>query len=102
MIKKEEIEVLEKGVRIDDYLSAPAKIKLLKQDEKRSYLQVTIHEGHNRQIRKMFDRIGYPVRKLHRIKEANIGLGDLKSGEYRLLKDEEVRKLKEYLDRPDH
>ena len=62
---------------------------------------MTIHEGRNREIRKMFATMGYDVLRLHRIKEANLELGDLKSGEYRLLKPFEIKKLKGYLDRND-
>ena len=67
-------------------------------EKKTSFLTVTIHEGKNRQIRKMFNTIGYNVIKLHRIKEANIELGDLKIGEYRRLKPFELKQLNKYLD----
>lgn len=100
LINKEEIKKLEAGVRIDGYLTAPASIKLLRnnQNKKTSFLQVSIHEGKNRQIRKMFMTLGYKVLDLKRIKEANISLGNLKSGEYRLLKPFEIKQLKNYLD----
>ena len=103
LIKKEEIARLEKGVKIENYVSAPAKIKLLSQNEnkKTSFLEVTIHEGRNREIRTMFETQGYKVIKLHRIKEAFLELGDLKSGEYRRLKPFEVKKLKAFLDGKD-
>ena len=103
LIKKEEIARLEKGVKIENYVSAPAIIKLLSQNEnkKTSFLEVTIHEGRNREIRKMFETQGYKVIKLHRIKEAFLELGDLKSGEYRRLKPFEVKKLKAFLDGKD-
>jgi len=100
LINKEEIKKLEAGVRIDGYLTAPASIKLLRnnQNKNTSFLQVSIHEGKNRQIRKMFMTLGYKVLDLKRIKEANISLGNLKSGEYRLLKPFEIKQLKKYLD----
>ena len=66
-----------------------------------SFLEVTIHEGKNREIRKMFKAVGFNVIKLHRIKEATIQLGDLKSGEYRRLKPFELKKLNAYLDHRD-
>ena len=99
LIRSEEIGKLEKGVKIEDYVSAPARIKLIRKNSSRytSFLEVTIHEGKNREIRKMFTTLGYNVVRLHRIKEANIELGNLKSGEYRLLKPYEVKKLKQYL-----
>ena len=100
LIKQNQIEKLERGVRIDNYVSAPAKIRLLKQNDNKytSFLNVTIHEGRNREIRKMFATQGYKVIKLHRIKEANIELGNLKSGEYRRLKPFELKQLRAYLD----
>lgn len=100
LIKIEEIKKIQNGVRIENYVSAPAKVKLLRQNNNKytSFLEVTIHEGKNREVRKMFKSVGYNVTKLHRIKEANIELGNLKSGEYRRLKPIELVKLKKYLD----
>lgn len=100
LITLQEINKLEKGIRIDNYVTAPSSFKLIKtnQNKKTSFLQVTIHEGKNRQIRKMFKAVGYNVIDLKRIKEANISLGNLKAGEYRLLKPFEVKQLKKYLD----
>lgn len=103
LISEKQIETIEKGVKIEDYVSAPAKVNLISYNDKKpsSFLKVTIHEGKNREIRKMFEAIGFTVIKLHRIKEANIELGDLKSGEYRRLKPFEIKKLRSYLDRND-
>lgn len=100
LIKKEDITKLSNGVYIDGRKTAPALIKLKRQNENKntSFLEVTIHEGRNRQVRKMFDSVGYKVIKLNRIKEANIELGKLQPGEYRKLKPIEVVKLKKYLD----
>lgn len=100
LIRDNEIKKLENGVMIDGKMTAPAKVKLIRQNNNKytSFLEVTIHEGRNRQIRKMFASLSYKVIKLHRIKEANITLGNLKSGEYRQLKPFEVKKLKRYLD----
>lgn len=103
LIKENEIEKLRNGVKIDDYISGKAKVVLKKQNTNKyiSFLTVTIHEGKNREVRKMFASLGYKVIKLHRIKEANIELGNLKSGEYRRLKPFELVQLKKYLDSPD-
>ena len=103
LISDNEIKKLEKGVKIDDYISAKAKITLTDRNNNRktSSLLVCIHEGKNREIRKMFETVGYKVIRLHRIKEGNLELGDLKSGEYRQLKPFEIKKLKRYLDRSD-
>ncbi|MBQ0036474.1 MAG: rRNA pseudouridine synthase [Firmicutes bacterium] len=99
LIKKDEITKLENGVHIDDYVTSNAKINLIRQNTNKyiSFLTITIHEGKNREIRKMFQTLGYKVTKLHRIKEANLELGDLKYGEYRRLKPFELVKLKKYL-----
>lgn len=103
LIRQDEMEQLWKGVKVEDYITSPAQVKLIRKNENRytSFLEVTIHEGKNREIRKMFESIGYTVIKLHRISEAGIELGNLKSGEYRLLKPYEVKKLKQYLDNAD-
>ena len=100
LIKGDEIKKLENGVKIDNYISSKASIKLIKQNTNKytSFLTVTIHEGKNREVRKMFASLGYKVIKLHRIKEANIELGNLKNGEYRRLKPYEFISLKKYLD----
>ena len=100
LIKDNEIKKLENGVRVDNYITAKASIKLINQNTNKytSFLTITIHEGRNREIRKMFATLGYKVIKLHRIKEANIELGKLKSGEYRRLKPFELVTLKKYLD----
>ncbi len=104
VINRQIIERLEKGVRIEDYVSAPARVKLIRINENKytSFLEVSIHEGKNREIRKMFKAVGFNVIKLHRIKEATVELGDLKSGEYRRLKPYELKKLNAYLDRRDN
>ena len=99
LITKEQIEKLEKGVYIDKQKTAPCTIKLIRTNEnkKTSFMEMTIHEGRNRQIRKMFETLGYKVIRLNRIKEANISLDNLQVGEYRKLKPIEVVKLKKYL-----
>lgn len=93
------IKKLEKGVRIDNYKSAPCKIKVKSRNNNKEtmHLLVTIHEGKNREIRKMFETVHATVTRLNRIKEANIELGNLRQGEYRKLKPIEVVKLKKYL-----
>lgn len=99
LITREQIEKLEQGVYIDRQKTAPCSIKLIRTNEnkKTSFMEMTIHEGKNRQIRKMFETLGYKVIRLNRIKEANITLGKLQVGEYRRLKPIEVVKLKKYL-----
>ena len=96
IVKKEEVEALEKGVKIEDYTTKPAKVKILKTDIEKdiSRLEITIHEGKNRQVRKMCEAIGKKVQALHRTKIGNIQVKDLKLGTWRYLTKEEVKYLK--------
>ena len=79
IIKKKEVKNLEIGVDIGEYITKPAKVKILKTDEEKniSRLEITIHEGKNRQVRKMCEAIGHSVLALHRSKIAGIGVKDI-------------------------
>lgn len=95
-ITDDKIELLKNGVEIDDgYITKPAKAKILKIDEEKniSRIQITIHEGKNRQVRKMCEAVGYKVIALHRSKIGNIDVKDLKIGEWRYLNISEIEKL---------
>lgn len=88
---------LKNGVIIDgEYKTKPAKVKILKIDEEKniSRIQITIHEGKNRQVRKMCEAIGKKVLALHRSKIGNIDVKDLKVGEWRYLSQKEITSLK--------
>lgn len=96
-VNKEDVENLKKGVTIDDnYITKAAKVRILKIDEEKniSRLEIVIHEGKNRQIRKMCEAIGKKVIALHRSKIGNISVKDLKIGEFRYLTKEEIKSLK--------
>ena len=95
IITKEEIKKLEQGVEIDDYVSGRAKVKILKTDKEKdiSRIEITIHEGKNREVRKMCSGIGRKVLALHRSKIENINVKSLKLGEWRYLTKKEVEKL---------
>lgn len=99
IVKKEEIEQLKKGVKIEDYLTKPAKVKILKTDEEKniSRLEITIHEGKNRQVRKMCEAIGHKVLALHRSKIGDIIVKDLPLGKWRYLTKKEVDNFSKYL-----
>ena len=92
IVKNEEVEKLRKGVKIEDYITKEAKVKILKTDKEKnqSRLEITIHEGKNRQIRKMCEAIGHKVLALHRSKIAGIGVKELGLGKWRYLSKEEV------------
>lgn len=87
-----EIKKLRSGVIIDDKKTSPAKVNLKKYDKKadKSTVEITIHEGRNHQIKKMFEAINHEVVKLKREKYANLDLTNLKPGEYRKLTNKEI------------
>lgn len=94
-VTQEEMEMLRKGVKIEDYVTRPAKVKILKIDDEKnlSRLEITIHEGKNRQVRKMCEAIGKKVIALHRSKIGNLHVKDLKLGTWRYLKKSEIQKF---------
>jgi len=91
---KEEIKKFEKGLYIDGYKTAPAKLFIIKSDKNFSSIKIIITEGRNRQIRKMCEAINHPVKNLKRIATGKLYLSDLKKGEYRNLTKQEVKYLK--------
>ncbi len=92
IIKGDSINELKNGVVIDGVKTEKAKVKLRRTDFKSntSFLTVTIHEGRNHQVKKMFETVGFPVLKLKREREFIFDLSGLKSGEYRKLTPKEV------------
>ena len=96
IVSDNEVESLRKGVVIDnDYTTKPAKVRILKTDseKKLSRLEITIHEGKNRQIRKMCEAIGHGVLALHRSKIAGVGVKDIPLGKWRYLNSKEIEKI---------
>jgi len=85
---------LRTGVKLEDVKTAPAQVKRVTRTENNSWLELTIHEGKKRQIRRMLETIGHPVLKLKRIKIEGIELGELKPGTYRYLTSQEIDKIK--------
>ena len=95
IVSKAEVELLENGVDIGDFITSKAKVKILKTDleQNKSRLEITIHEGKNRQVRRMCESIGKKVLALHRSKIGKIDVKDLKIGTWRYLKKSEVDEL---------
>ena len=93
--KQNEIDMLKNGVEIEDYITKPAEVKILKIDKEKQItrLEITIHEGKNRQVRKMCEAINQKVLALHRSKIGNLEVKNLKIGNYRYLKKEELNKI---------
>ena len=92
LVKGYEIKELRSGVIIDGKKTAPAKVRLKKYDKKtdKSMVEITIYEGRNHQVKKMFESMHHDVVKLKRVKYANLDLTGLKSGEYRKLSNKEI------------
>ena len=93
-ITEEELQALQKGVIIDGRMTSPAKVRLIRSDAFSTDLKITIHEGRNRQVRKMVQAIGHQVVHLKRIQFGPVVLGNLPSGMWRKLTDEEIGKLR--------
>lgn len=96
IITKDEVEKLKKGVVIDDsYTTKPAEAKILKTDVEKdiSRVEIKIHEGKNRQVRKMCESIGRKVLALHRSKIGQVEVKDMKIGTWRYLTDKEVKNI---------
>jgi len=93
-ITNESIDKLKSGVTIDDYKTAPSKVKLVSVLKESSRVEISIYEGKNRQVRKMFDAVGHYVYSLKRISFGKIKLGMLKPGQWVNLSDEEIYFLK--------
>ncbi len=94
--KEDELENFKKGLYIEGYKTAPAKIKVVKTETEKNYAicQIKIHEGRNRQVRKMCRAINHPVLRLKRVAMGKITLKDVEVGKYRHLSQEEISYLK--------
>ena len=98
-VTEEEVKMLENGVKIEndgeEYITKKAKVKILKIDEEKnlSRIQIVIHEGKNREVRKMCEAIGKKVLALHRSKIGNIDVKDLRLGKWIFLTQKEIDDL---------
>jgi len=90
----QDIEKLQKGIKLEDGITAPAKVRRIRQTDLNSWIEITIYEGKKRQIRRMLERIKHPVMRLRRIKIDGLALGRLPLGSFRYLTPDEVKKLK--------
>lgn len=94
VIVDDQVRLLSRGVVLPDGRTSPCRIRRLKKTEKNSYLEITLHEGRNRQIRRMLERIGHPVLRLKRTGVATLELGPLAVGRYRYLTGQEIQSIK--------
>ena len=87
-VTKSELETLSKGVKIDGVKTAPASFSYIKHD--RMQIEVIIHEGRNRQIRKMFETLGIKVTHLVRLQEGKLSLGNLTTGDWKFIRKSQI------------
>jgi 23S rRNA pseudouridine2605 synthase len=90
----EELASLRKGIRLEDGVTAPARARVMEKLKKNAWVEIEIHEGRNRQVRRMFDALGYFVEKLIRVQVGPVSLGSLAPGAIRPLSQVEVAALK--------
>ncbi|AGK54753.1 pseudouridine synthase [Bacillus sp. 1NLA3E] len=93
---KEKLNILQRGVVLEDGKTAPAKVKMISSDTKKetAIIEISIHEGKNRQVRRMFEAIGHPVLKLKRERYGGINLGGLTAGDVRELTPHEIKQIR--------
>lgn len=94
IIEEGTIKKLETGIKLEDGITAPAKVKEVRKTDNNSWIEITIYEGKKRQIRRMLEKVGHRVLKLKRIRVNGINLGNLKVGSFRYLTPKEVDKIR--------
>lgn len=99
-VPEEKLDLLRLGVPLEDGLTAPAMVYVQEVDEARHVTRftITIHEGRNRQVRRMCDFIGFPVKHLKRIQVGSLTLEGMKKGQYRDLTPEELADLEKEME----
>ena len=93
---EEKLDRLRAGIRLADGTTAPARVQIIEYEPEKNltWLEIVIHEGWNRQVRRMCEAIGHPVEKLKRVRFAFLTLAGVRRGHYRYLEPEEVDQLK--------
>ena len=87
------LQQLRRGIRIEDYTTSPAEVEMLDAENGYTVIKITIHEGKNRQVRKMFEAVGCHVTHLQRVRIGTVELGTLPLGRWRYLTSHEVNYL---------
>jgi 23S rRNA pseudouridine2605 synthase len=90
----DEIRQMSRGLTLEDGPTAPCLVKPLKATAENQWLEMILYEGRNRQVKRMWEKLGYPVLKLKRVGFAGLALGKLKPGESRSLRPREVQRLR--------
>jgi 23S rRNA pseudouridine2605 synthase len=93
-LTEEKLANLRSGVKLREGITAPARVRKLKEESDGTWIEIEIHEGWNRQIRRMCDKVDLVVIRLRRISMGPLVLGRLRGGMWRFLKGDEIQKLK--------
>jgi 23S rRNA pseudouridine2605 synthase len=93
-LSRSALEALRTGIELDDGMTAPAEVRVLSTSRRRSRVELTLHEGRNRQVRRMLEAVGHPARRLHRSRYAGLDLDGLQEGRWRTLTRGEVESLR--------
>ncbi|GMA52479.1 RNA pseudouridine synthase [Alicyclobacillus contaminans] len=93
LVEREALDQLRRGVRLEDGVTAPAEVTVLRQHPLESVVEIRIHEGRNRQVRRMFETVGNPVKRLKRVQFGPLELGTLPPGKWRWLTELEWQAL---------
>jgi len=94
---KEALRRFAQGLELEDGLTAPAKVAVREISNRNALLEIEIHEGRNRQVRRMCEAIGHPILYLKRVKVGSLELGELPKGSFRPLNNREIKELKKLL-----
>lgn len=92
-VTEERLHLLRNGVQLEDGLTAPADVRIIRRENHKTIVEISIHEGRNRQVRRMFKAVKNPVLKLKRISIGSLTLKGVGVGEYRYLKESELKQL---------
>ncbi len=98
-VHKHELEQMALGIEIEKDKMAYADITVLEQDNSSTTMKITLFQGLNRQIRKMFEHFGYEVKSLKRVQHATVSIEGLKRGEFKPIKPQAIKELKNFLNR---
>ena len=93
-LTEEAVEPIRKGIQLKDFKAAPAEVVILESSDEESRALITIKEGKHHQVKRSFAKVGHPVKYLKRVKFGPLSLGELPSGQYRHLSQEELKELK--------
>lgn len=93
-VSENQIKKLSEGVKLEDGMTAPAKVLLASESEQNSWISITIHEGRYRQVRRMCEAVGLTVVRLKRARYDFLVIGDMKPGDFRFLEPDEVTRLR--------